>query len=153
MILLTGFDRADPIASLFVAASMLAAAVPLLRASGRILLEAAPEGLSPEEIGSAVRSHAGVTDVHDLHVWEISSGFPALSAHVLVRQGEDCHGIRREDSRESCMSASESTTRRCRSSTPRTSCSRFAPCGASTRTDNVGGRAAPTLARADDLLI
>jgi cobalt-zinc-cadmium efflux system protein len=96
VILLTGFDRADPIASLFVAASMLAAAVPLLRASGRILLEAAPEGLSPEEIGSAVRSHAGVTDVHDLHVWEISSGFPALSAHVLVRQGEDCHGIRRE---------------------------------------------------------
>jgi cobalt-zinc-cadmium efflux system protein len=96
VILLTGFDRADPIASLFVAASMLAAAIPLLRASGRILLEAAPEGLSPEEIGAAVRSHAGVTDVHDLHVWEISSGFPALSAHVLVRQGEDCHGIRRE---------------------------------------------------------
>jgi cobalt-zinc-cadmium efflux system protein len=37
-----------------------------------------------------------VTDVHDLHVWEISSGFPALSAHVLVGRGEDCHRIRRE---------------------------------------------------------
>ena len=96
VIVLTGFDRADPIASLFVAASMLFAGWPLLRASGRILLEAAPEGLSPEEIGTAVRSHAGVTDVHDLHVWEISSGFPALSAHVLVGQGEDCHAIRRE---------------------------------------------------------
>jgi cobalt-zinc-cadmium efflux system protein len=96
VILTTGFNRADPIASLFVAASMLVAGWPLLRASGRILLEAAPEGLSPEEIGGAVRSHPGVTDVHDLHVWEISSGFPALSAHVLVGQGEDCHAIRRE---------------------------------------------------------
>ncbi len=96
IILTTGFERADPIASLFVAGSMLIAAWPLLRASGRVLLEAAPEGMSPEEIAAAVRSHPGVTDVHDLHVWEISSGFPALSAHVLVGQGEDCHAIRRE---------------------------------------------------------
>ena len=96
VILTTGFDRADPLASLFVATSMLVGAWPLLRASGRILLEAAPEGLSPEEIAATVRAHAGVADVHDLHVWEISSGFPALSAHVLVGQGEDCHAIRRE---------------------------------------------------------
>jgi len=92
----TGFERADPIASLAVAASMLSTAWPLLRRSGRVLLEAAPEGTSPEEIAAAIRRHAGVTDVHDLHVWEISSGFPALSAHVLVGRGEDCHGIRRE---------------------------------------------------------
>jgi cobalt-zinc-cadmium efflux system protein len=92
----TGFDRADPIASLLVAGSMLFAAWPLLRASGRILLEGAPEGLSPDEIARAIRGHAGVEDVHDLHVWEISSGFPALSAHVLVGRAEDCHGIRRE---------------------------------------------------------
>ena len=92
----TGFERADPIASLAVAASMLGTAWPLLRRSGRVLLEAAPEGTSPEEIAAAIRRHAGVTDVHDLHVWEISSGFPALSAHVLVGRGEDCHGIRRE---------------------------------------------------------
>jgi cobalt-zinc-cadmium efflux system protein len=96
VVLTTGFDRADPIASLFVAGSMLLGAWPLLRRSGRVLLEAAPEGMSPEEIAAAVRSHAGVVDVHDLHVWEISSGFPALSAHVLVGQGEDCHAIRRE---------------------------------------------------------
>ncbi len=96
VVLTTGFDRADPIASLFVACSMLLGAWPLLRASGRVLLEAAPEGMSPEEIAAAVRAHAGVADVHDLHVWEISSGFPALSAHVLVGQGEDCHAIRRE---------------------------------------------------------
>jgi cobalt-zinc-cadmium efflux system protein len=92
----TGFDRADPIASLAVAASMLAAAWPLLRASGRVLLEAAPEGIDPAEVAEALGRHDGVTGVHDLHVWEISSGFPALSAHVLVERGRDCHRIRRE---------------------------------------------------------
>lgn len=92
----TGFDRADAIASLAVAASMLAAAWPLLRKTGRVLLEAAPEGIPPAEVGAALGSHPGVTSVHDLHVWEIGSGFPALSAHVLVGRGEDCHGIRRE---------------------------------------------------------
>jgi cobalt-zinc-cadmium efflux system protein len=96
VIWLTGFDRADPIASLAVAASMLWAAWPLLRKSGRVLLEAAPEGLDPVEIGTALRAQQGVTNVHDLHVWEISSGFPALSAHVLVARDEDCHAIRRE---------------------------------------------------------
>jgi len=92
----TGFERADPLASLAVAASMLAAAWTLLRRSGGILLEAAPEGLRPGEIAAALRSTPGVVDVHDLHVWEITSGFPALSAHVLVRPGDDCHAIRRD---------------------------------------------------------
>ncbi|HZQ82859.1 MAG TPA: cation diffusion facilitator family transporter [Gaiellaceae bacterium] len=92
----TGFERADPIASLAVAGSMLLAAWPLLVASGKILLEAAPEEIDPSEVGAALRGHAGVTDVHDLHVWQISSGFPALAAHVLVERGEDCHRIRRE---------------------------------------------------------
>src|SRR3954470_19925370 len=92
----TGFQRADPIASLAVAGSMLLASWPLLRKSGRVLLEAAPEGLDPAEIGAAMRAHHGVAGVHDLHVWEIGSGFPALSAHVLVDRGEDCHAIRRE---------------------------------------------------------
>jgi cobalt-zinc-cadmium efflux system protein len=92
----TGLDRADPIASLAVAASMLLASWPLLRRSGRVLLEAAPEGLDPDEVAGAMRRHVGVTDVHDLHVWEISSGFPALSAHVLVERDGDCHAIRRE---------------------------------------------------------
>ena len=92
----TGFQQADAIASLAVAGSMLWAGWPLVRRSGQVLLEAAPEGLAPDEITAVMRSHGGVTDVHDLHVWEISSGFPALSAHVLVGRGEDCHGIRRE---------------------------------------------------------
>jgi cobalt-zinc-cadmium efflux system protein len=96
VIWVTGFDRADPIASLAVAASMLYAALPLLRRTGRVLLEAAPEGMRPEDVGRAITQHPGVTSLHDLHVWEISSGFPSLSAHVLVAREEDCHRIRRE---------------------------------------------------------
>jgi len=92
----TGFDRADPIASLAVAASMLLASWPLLRKTGRILLEAAPEGLRPEEIAAAISGHDGVASLHDLHVWEVTSGFPSLSAHVLVESDADCHGIREQ---------------------------------------------------------
>jgi cobalt-zinc-cadmium efflux system protein len=92
----TGFDRADPLASLAVAGSMLAAAWPLLRKTGRILLEAAPEGISPGDVRGAIETHPGVSSLHDLHLWEIGSGFPSLSAHVLVERGEDCHRIRRE---------------------------------------------------------
>ncbi len=92
----TGFDRADPIASLAVAGSMLLAAWPLLSKTTRVLLEAAPEDMAPDEIAGAIRSHRGVTGLHDLHVWEIGSDFPALSAHVLVARDEDCHRVRRE---------------------------------------------------------
>jgi cobalt-zinc-cadmium efflux system protein len=96
VILLTGFDRADGIASLVIAASMIWASYGLLRESGRIFLEAAPRGLDPDEIGRALASAPGVYEVHDLHVWEVSSGFPALSAHVVVDDGADCHMIRLE---------------------------------------------------------
>jgi cobalt-zinc-cadmium efflux system protein len=96
VILLTGFGRADPIASLLVAALMLRSAYGLLRDSGRVFLEAAPEGLDPQEIGHALAGEPGVVEVHDLHVWEVSSGFPALSAHVLVRRDIDCHAVRRK---------------------------------------------------------
>jgi cobalt-zinc-cadmium efflux system protein len=96
VILVTGFDRADGIASLFVAAVMLRAAWGLLRDSGRIFLEAAPRGLDVEAIGNAMIDAPGVTEVHDLHVWEVTSGFVALSAHVLVGAENDCHAARRE---------------------------------------------------------
>jgi cobalt-zinc-cadmium efflux system protein len=90
-ILITGFQRADPIASLFVAGLMLYSAYGLLRASGRVFMEAAPEGIDPNEIGAAMAAEGGVVEVHDLHVWEVTSGFPALSAHVVVGAGTDCH--------------------------------------------------------------
>jgi cobalt-zinc-cadmium efflux system protein len=96
VILTTGFVRADGIASLVIAAIMLRAAYGLLRASGRVFLEAAPEHVDVQSIGRAMVSVPGVSEVHDLHVWEVSSGFPALSAHVLVGTDDDCHVARRQ---------------------------------------------------------
>jgi cobalt-zinc-cadmium efflux system protein len=96
VILLTGFQRADPIASLFIAGLMVRSGYSLVRASGRVFLEAAPEGLDPEVIGRALVAQPGVVEVHDLHVWEVTSGFPALSAHVLVEREADCHAARRD---------------------------------------------------------
>ena len=95
IVLITGFNRADAIASLLVAALMLASGWRLLRDSGRVLLEAAPQGLDPTAIGNALAAQPGVVEVHDLHVWEVTSGFPALAAHVLVKPGDDCHAVRR----------------------------------------------------------
>jgi cobalt-zinc-cadmium efflux system protein len=96
VILMTGFDRADALASLLVAALMLRSAYGLLRDSGRVFLEAGPKGLHPDEIGQAMIAVPEVLEVHDLHVWEVTSGFPALSAHVLVGTEENCHATRRE---------------------------------------------------------
>ncbi len=95
VILVSGFRRADPIASLIVSGLMLYAAYGLLRQSGRVFMEAAPSGLDPEQIGRVLAAELGVVEVHDLHVWEVTSGFPALSAHVIVEPGEDCHELRR----------------------------------------------------------
>jgi cobalt-zinc-cadmium efflux system protein len=96
VIIATGFSRADAIASLLIAGLMLHAAYRLLIASGRVFMEAAPAGLDPDEIGHVLAARPGVVQVHDLHVWEVTSGFPALSAHVVVRAGDDCHERRRE---------------------------------------------------------
>jgi cobalt-zinc-cadmium efflux system protein len=96
VILATGFERADPIVSLLIAALMTRSGVALVKASARIFMEAAPEGLDPQAIGRALVGERGVVEVHDLHVWEITSGFPALSAHVLVGTDCDCHAARRE---------------------------------------------------------
>jgi cobalt-zinc-cadmium efflux system protein len=96
LIVLTGWDRFDPITSLLVAALMLAAAWSLLRESGRIFLLGAPSSTPPAEVGRAIADHPGVVETHDLHVWTVTSGFPALSAHVLVEPGGDCHRIRLE---------------------------------------------------------
>lgn len=96
VIIASGWTRADGVAALFVAAVMLRAAYGLLRDSGRVLLEAAPEGTDVDEIGQALASQAHVESVHELHVWQIGSGFPSLSAHVLVHRDDDCHAVRRE---------------------------------------------------------
>jgi len=95
LVLLTGWNRFDPIASLLVAALMVRSSWSLLRESGRIFLEAAPAGIDPAAVAAALASDLDVVEVHDLHVWTVTSGFPALAAHVLVSPGADCHAARR----------------------------------------------------------
>jgi cobalt-zinc-cadmium efflux system protein len=80
----TGYTRADSIASLAVAALILPRAWTLLRDCVRVLLEAAPPGLDVDVVREHLVGAAGVSDVHDLHAWSITSGMPALSAHVTV---------------------------------------------------------------------
>jgi cobalt-zinc-cadmium efflux system protein len=94
VVVLAGFTRADPLAALVVVALMLRSAWGLLRDSGRVLLEAAPEGMDVEAIGRALAAEPGVREVHDLHLWEVTSGFPSLAAHIVVRHDADCHGTR-----------------------------------------------------------
>jgi cobalt-zinc-cadmium efflux system protein len=94
VILATGWDRADPLAALLVSLLMVRSAVLLVRSSGRIVMEGAPEGTDPAAIGMAIARMPAVTSVHDLHVWELTTGFPALSAHVMVRLDDDCHAAR-----------------------------------------------------------
>ncbi len=96
VILLTGFNQADAIASLLVAGLMLRSAYGLLRESGLIFLEASPKGIDPDRIGRLMAAQPGVVEVHDLHVWEVTSEFPALSAHVTVESDADCHRTRLE---------------------------------------------------------
>jgi cobalt-zinc-cadmium efflux system protein len=90
----TGFTRADPIATLIVVVLMVKAGIGLVRESGRIFLEAAPTGFDPPALGARLAAVANVVQIHDLHVWQITSGQPALSAHVLVSEGRDCHAVR-----------------------------------------------------------
>jgi len=94
LILIWGLDRADGIASLLIAALMLWASYGLLRESGRVFMEAAPRGLDPEAIGKALAAESGVVEVHDLHVWEVTTGMPAISAHLIVAADADCHEAR-----------------------------------------------------------
>jgi cobalt-zinc-cadmium efflux system protein len=96
LILATGWDRFDPLASLAVAALIFWSSAVLLRDSSRILLEVSPGEMPPTEVAEAMLAVPGVVDVHDLHVWTVGSGFPSLSAHVLVRPENDCHQARRE---------------------------------------------------------
>ena len=95
LVLLTGWNRFDPIAGLLVATLMFRSSWTLIRESGRIFLEASPAGIDPDDVARALVDDPDVAEVHDLHVWTVTSGFPALAAHVLVAPGVDCHDARR----------------------------------------------------------
>ena len=96
VILATGWEYADPVISVAIGLLILGSSWGILRDSTRILLEASPAGLDVEQVGQAMASVPGVKEVHDLHVWTITSGFPALAAHVLVSRDTDCHATRRD---------------------------------------------------------
>jgi len=105
VIVTTGFNRADSIASLVVVALMAKAAWELLRDSGRVLLEAAPEGMDLEQIRTHLAEVPHVLAVHDLHAWTVTSGLPVLSAHVVIE--DDCfndgHAPRLLDQLQACL--------------------------------------------------
>ncbi|MDQ3572016.1 MAG: cation diffusion facilitator family transporter [Actinomycetota bacterium] len=96
VILATDWLEADPIVSIVVGLLILASAWGVIRDSGRVLMEVAPEGLDARTIGERMAAVEGVVEVHDLHIWTITSGFPALSAHVIVEHDDDCHQRRLE---------------------------------------------------------
>ncbi|MFF3341280.1 cation diffusion facilitator family transporter [Streptomyces flavidovirens] len=96
IVVTTGFARADGIATLIVVALMFKAGYGLLRDSGRIFLEAAPAHVHPDRVGGELVAQPSVLEVHDLHIWQITSEEAALSAHVLVEPGGDCHAVRRD---------------------------------------------------------
>jgi len=96
VIILTGWSYADPLISAFIGLLILASSYKLLKDSVGILLEGSPPGVDAGEVGRRMAGMEGVEEVHDLHVWTVTSGFPALAAHVLVGADEDCHERRRE---------------------------------------------------------
>ncbi|MDP2712834.1 MAG: cation diffusion facilitator family transporter [Solirubrobacteraceae bacterium] len=91
-----GPAQVDAIAAMTVAVLMVRSGWSLLRSSARVLLEAAPHGTDPDEIGRTLAAMPGIVEIHDLHVWEVTSGFVAIAAHVVVAPGDDCHLRRRE---------------------------------------------------------
>jgi cobalt-zinc-cadmium efflux system protein len=95
VVLATGWTRADAIASLAVAAVMAWTGWRLTHAAGRIFLEAAPAEVDPQRLGADLARVGGVAELHDLHVWQLGPGQPAMSAHVLVEPSDDCHEVSR----------------------------------------------------------
>ena len=96
VVLATGWEQADPLAGMAISLLILASSWSILRDSVVILLEATPAGIDARDVGRRMAAAEGVVEVHDLHIWTITSGFPALSAHVLVGRGDDCHARRLE---------------------------------------------------------
>lgn len=83
-----GWELADPIASVAIGLLVIVSAWRLLQESVSVLMESAPRGIDVDEVLAAMRAVPGVAGVHDLHVWTITSGLDALSAHVAAADGE-----------------------------------------------------------------
>jgi len=94
VVLATGWNEADPVVSIAIGVLILAGSVRLIREPVGVLMEAAPAGIDVQEVGRAMCSVPGVREVHDLHVWTVTSGFPALAAHVRADHAEDPNAVR-----------------------------------------------------------
>ncbi|MFN8111371.1 MAG: cation diffusion facilitator family transporter [Thermoleophilia bacterium] len=96
LVLWFGWRLADPVVAIAIGALVGFSTWSVLRDAVPVLLEAAPRGVDPETVGAALARVTGVVQVHDLHIWSVSSDFPALSAHVVVTADCDCHATRRD---------------------------------------------------------
>jgi cobalt-zinc-cadmium efflux system protein len=94
VVLATGWLYADPIAGLLIGVLVLIGSWGLVRDAFDVLMEAAPAGIDVPEVGRAMAAVPGVREVHDLHVWTVTSGFPALAAHVRTEPTEDLDEVR-----------------------------------------------------------
>jgi cobalt-zinc-cadmium efflux system protein len=95
IVLATGWNSADPVASLLIAALIAVSSWRLLKEPIDVLMESAPSGMDVRTIGEALAADPDVVEVHDLHVWTVTSGFPTLSAHVVVCRECDRDVVRR----------------------------------------------------------
>jgi cobalt-zinc-cadmium efflux system protein len=95
VVLVTGWDYVDPIVGILIGLLIVLGSWRLVSEPLGVLMEAAPSGLDVQEVGRAMASVPGVREVHDLHVWTVTSGFPALAAHVLTEPTEDVDEVRR----------------------------------------------------------
>jgi cobalt-zinc-cadmium efflux system protein len=96
LVLLADWRLADPLLSVLIGVLVLGSSWHVLSESVAVLLESTPPGMSADQVGRAMAGFPQVVEVHDLHIWTITSGFPALSAHVLVEPDADCHAVRRD---------------------------------------------------------
>ena len=94
VILATGWNQADAVVSIAIGVLILLGSWRLLREPFDVLMETAPEGIDVQEVGRAMVSVPGVREVHDLHVWTVTSGFPALAAHVRTEPSENTTAVR-----------------------------------------------------------
>jgi cobalt-zinc-cadmium efflux system protein len=94
VVVTTGWDQADPIVSIAISVLILMSSWRLLREPFNVLMESAPEGIDVQSVGSAMCSVPGVREVHDLHVWTVTSGFPALAAHIRSDPRESADEVR-----------------------------------------------------------
>ena len=94
IVLTTGWNQADPIVSILIGVLILLGSWRLVREPFNVLMESAPEGIDVQDVGSAMCSVPGVREVHDLHVWTVTSGFPALAAHIRSEPSEPADEVR-----------------------------------------------------------